>query len=155
MERHIDPEGCMIHGLSGYPASVTHGPSLLLIHAAYKSKIYLLISGEDFPRSVSKMRRTPMRTLAELEDALVDAGVPEDVAESMVDEFETAVVACLDEFSDEEPEDADGPVIDDDDDVGDGGDAVDDECDDVDDGGDCDVSEADEPKGRKAGYRVG
>ena len=155
MERHIDPEGCMIHGLSGYPASVTHGPSLLLIHAAYKSKIYLLISGEDFPRSVSKMRRTPMRTLAELEDALVDAGVPEDVAESLVDEFETAVMACLDEFSDEESEDAEDQVTDDDDEAGNGGDAVDDECDDVDDGGDGDGSETDESRSGKASYRVG
>ena len=96
-----------------------------------------------------------MRALAELEDALADAGVPEDVAESLVDEFETAVAACLDEFSDEEPEDAEDQIIDDDDEVVDGDDTVDDECDNVDDGGDCDESETDEPKGRKAGYRVG
>ena len=100
------------------------------------------------------MKRETLRALAELEDSLVDAGVPGDVAESMVDEFETAVVACLDEFSGEESEDAEDQVIDDDD-VEDEGDAVDDECDDVDDGGDGDGSETDKSRGGKAGYRVG
>jgi len=57
------------------------------------------------------MKRDAMNALVELEDALVDAGVPEDGAAELVDSFEAAVEECLDELpedvSDEEDDEPD------------------------------------------------
>ncbi|MGD9962665.1 MAG: hypothetical protein AB7S97_02025 [Thermoplasmata archaeon] len=46
-----------------------------------------------------------MRALADLETAMVDAGMPAEEAEEIVDGFETAVQECLDELEDEETDD--------------------------------------------------
>jgi hypothetical protein len=75
------------------------------------------------------MRRNVMRALAELEEALVSEGVPEDEASQLVDGFEAAVGDCLDELSDEESEEADD--------------------------GDDDMPETDGCEHRKDGYRTG
>lgn len=48
------------------------------------------------------MYREAMKALAEVEIALVDAGVPEDDAAALVDGFEDAVEECLDELEREE-----------------------------------------------------
>lgn len=75
------------------------------------------------------MRRSVMRALAELEEALVSEGVSEDEAAQLVDGFEAAVEECLDELSDEESEEADD--------------------------GDDDTPETDGREHRKDGYRAG
>ena len=75
------------------------------------------------------MRRSVMRALAEVEEALVAEGVPEDEAAKLVDSYEAAVEECLDELSDDESEEADDS--------------------------DDDSSEIDECKRREDGYRVG
>ncbi len=89
------------------------------------------------------MKREIMRALAELEDALMEVGVSEIDAVSLVDGFEVAVEACLEEFGDDDS-DPDGCETD----AADGSD--DDSEDDVDDSSD---DERAEP--RKGGYRVG
>ena len=86
------------------------------------------------------MRRKAMQALAEVEDALIEEGVPEDEAARLVDGFEIAVQECLDEFSNEESEDA--------------GDQATDDDDETDDSSDDDVSESDECTNGKDGYRV-
>ena len=57
-----------------------------------------------------------MKALAEVEIALVDAGVPEDDAAALVDGFEAAVEQCLDELESEEAdEDGDDEGVEEDD----------------------------------------
>lgn len=59
------------------------------------------------PRGKKCMKRQAMKDLAELEGALIDAGVPEDDVYQLVDRFEEEVEELLDEAVEAEDGDED------------------------------------------------
>lgn len=95
----------------------THMPSIsksplirVTVHRLIYDNMYLLTSVTSGARLLEgeKMKRQTMRALAELEDALVDAGVPEEQAARIVDSFEDKVEECLEDLEESrvgEPED--------------------------------------------------